>query len=163
MLESILRIVPNVRVIRCKAPIVEEYERLSGRVYDKTQDLELMRFSKEIIRKQDPHIVIRYLRKQALSAKDHGCFVVVPDMRFVDENNCLYDECAYLSVGVFALEGLRMERMLQRDSSTQYDPNDPSEISVAKLRYHVILNNNSDVYELHTQVTDLLAAWAWAV
>lgn len=159
-LSSIMRIIPHVVVVRCKAPLVREFEKITKRKYNKGEDdAELMRLSREIIRPTNPLIVAEYLVEQCTLLKKSSPIpmVVIPDMRYIEENLPLHERLNFYCIKIDAPEGIRRDRCIARDGHDKnFLPHDPSETSVDALKYHETLHNVETIFHLHERVGKLL-------
>lgn len=141
--------IAEVQVIRCKTAMVDAFEKSSGLVYNKSMDAALMEFSIEA-REKNPWIVSAYLWDTLQNSK---VFTVIPDMRFMVENDMIRYNLGFFCVQVATSEKIRHDRILIRDgNANNFKPMDATEIEVPMLRYDYTVTNNRGPYELQSQI-----------
>jgi dephospho-CoA kinase len=132
-------------IMPSKTPIVQAFEKWSGRTYDKGRDdQQLIRFSTEIARAKNPNLVADWLEVAVPATAKTGAIPIVPDMRFFQENRVLR-RLGMLCIKVDARESTRQARTIARDGDLRnYDPYSPTEVDIDRLTYDTIIDNDRD-------------------
>ena len=132
-----------VLVVRCKAPIVEQFVRFFGSYMKGEDDRLLMNFSK-FIREYIPNLVPDYLKDLITQCSQQNVTVLVPDMRRVPDAEVL-KELGLMCIKVEASESTRLDRICRRgDIVGNYDPLDITETDVDLIECPFMVNNDQD-------------------
>lgn len=137
----------------CKQPIVDAFEKYAGHKYNKaTDDAALIDFSRTILRRDNPLVVVEYLKVEVPRLHAAGFQLVSADMRFPTENEYFKDN-GFLCLKVDASEEVRLARGLARDGTIDnYKPEDDTERFADELFYHYIVSNETSERVLFLQV-----------
>src|SRR5579872_2994060 len=137
----------------CKQPIVDAFEKYAGHKYNKaTDDAALIDFSRTILRRDNPLVVVEYLKVEVPRLHAAGFQLVSADMRFPTENEYFKDN-GFLCLKVDASEEVRLARGLARDGTIDnYKPDDDTERFADELFYHYIVSNETSERTLFLQV-----------
>ncbi|HEV3156158.1 MAG TPA: hypothetical protein VGZ00_02310 [Candidatus Baltobacteraceae bacterium] len=133
----------HIIILPAKTPVVKKFERTIGHRYEKKRDDDkLMRYSSEIARKEDPNIVVDWLDTILRANAAVGRIPVIPGIRFPDDNDALMARRDVLCLKIHASEETCRQRVIKRDGTdANFQPKDPSEISIDKLDCHHQINN----------------------
>lgn len=134
----------HTTVVRCKTPIVQEYERIVGHPYEKARDdAEMIRISRDVIRKENDDICADWLDEVIPSLLRSGLIPVVPDMRRVPEFEVLKQEM--LCIKIHCDDSVRLQRIYDREGTlNNYDPDDDTERDVNWIDCPYVIDNSRD-------------------
>lgn len=147
--------------VRCKTPIVQEFERITGRTYEKARDdADLISISRNVIRKQNDNICADWLNEVLPLVLRNGTIPVIPDMRRLPEFEVLKD--SMLCIKVVCDERERLRRIYEREGTLRnYDPSDATEVDVDLIECPYVIDNSepdngrSAILALETILADL--------
>lgn len=145
-LDYITKTRSGFELVRAKTPIVEGFEKYSGKKYDKTRDdAALIQYSATIARKENPNIVKEYLLEVIPQVIARGKIPILPDMRFFEENEACYDLTKMLCIKIEASPETCQARIIRRDGDLRnVVKNDPCEVACDDLKYHYVVDNDRD-------------------